>query len=335
MDHPPINPRRPRNLLRTRFFSAGPHPVRMSGYYQRDNPHRVEYEEFANYGDVPEDFRADRGVMEGFYGITLVLRGSATIHHPRIPGSLRVATGDLVHFTRILHTEHRWVDGDPGYLECGVCIDLGTGDRLVAAGLWPTAECVSITRVGSAPELAAALVDYIEAIPVGSIGVAGLHRRLARILEACEVTASRVGPSAEQVEAGFLAKAIDVLETNLAPHYTSADAARELGMPARTFRTRFMRAARCTPAAWQQRRRLERAEGLLRSHTVIEVSRTLGYSDPAVFSRQFKRAMGYPPSALVPKAIRDLAWRRALASGSAGGSGVVSPEVLNGHAVAV
>jgi AraC-like DNA-binding protein len=61
----------------------------------------------------------------------------------------------------------------------------------------------------------------------------------------------------------------------------------------------FKRTVGETLSAYQHRKRMEYAHHLLShpSATVQDVSEILGYSDPSVFSRQYKKALGHPPSA--------------------------------------
>ena len=59
----------------------------------------------------------------------------------------------------------------------------------------------------------------------------------------------------------------------------------------------FRRYMGCTPALFQQLRRLERAKDLLYSgRSVKETAALLGYSDPYYFSRLFKKRIGISPA---------------------------------------
>ncbi len=71
--------------------------------------------------------------------------------------------------------------------------------------------------------------------------------------------------------------------------------AEELGCSPGHFRRRFRRAMGMSPAAYQLRERMTRAAAMLRTHDVQGTATALGYSDPFVFSRQFKAQVGVPP----------------------------------------
>jgi AraC-like DNA-binding protein len=73
--------------------------------------------------------------------------------------------------------------------------------------------------------------------------------------------------------------------------------AARLGLNYATFRRRFRREVGLSPAQYQLRRRMENARILLRTLTVQETAERLGYADPFVFSRQFRKSMGRAPSA--------------------------------------
>jgi AraC-like DNA-binding protein len=71
----------------------------------------------------------------------------------------------------------------------------------------------------------------------------------------------------------------------------------------RTFRAAYGE----TPRAYLTRRRIERAQDLLRSAnlTVTEVSRLVGFSSLGSFSARFTRLVGMPPSVYRDEAVRD------------------------------
>lgn len=74
--------------------------------------------------------------------------------------------------------------------------------------------------------------------------------------------------------------------------------ARELGMSPRNFIRRFKAATGLAPVEYLQRLRVRAAQRLLEEDcaTVAEVSRTVGYEDPAFFRSVFKRHTGLSPA---------------------------------------
>ncbi|HXD59599.1 MAG TPA: helix-turn-helix domain-containing protein [Thermoleophilaceae bacterium] len=89
----------------------------------------------------------------------------------------------------------------------------------------------------------------------------------------------------------------------LAEHHAVASPVDEMvrrsGLPQRTFKRRFKSATDCTPIAYVQRVRVERAKRLLEtsSEPIEEISWAVGYEDPASFRRLFKRITGLTPGA--------------------------------------
>lgn len=79
-----------------------------------------------------------------------------------------------------------------------------------------------------------------------------------------------------------------------------ADLARQVGLSAGHFSRRFHRHSGVTAKSYQFQSRMRHARDLLQEEglSVKEVAARLGYSDPFVFSRQFKKIWGVPPSKL-------------------------------------
>lgn len=95
--------------------------------------------------------------------------------------------------------------------------------------------------------------------------------------------------------------AIQRCQTWLAEHYDVPDAAREAaarsGLPKRTFDRRFRAATGYAPLAYVQSLRIEESKQLLETceAPVEEISRQVGYEDPASFRRLFRRLVGMTP----------------------------------------
>lgn len=95
----------------------------------------------------------------------------------------------------------------------------------------------------------------------------------------------------------WLGRALELLHDRYEAALTMADISRAVGVHpihlARTFRRHF----RCTPAAFAQYRRLEKAAGLLaRTATPLaDVAQACGFGDQAHLTRLFTRSFGVPP----------------------------------------
>lgn len=71
----------------------------------------------------------------------------------------------------------------------------------------------------------------------------------------------------------------------------------------RTLQYAFQRAHGCTPLQWVRRRRLQRAMQRLKTpqpgDTIASIARSVGFTNPVSFGREFRRLYGCPPSSLL------------------------------------
>ncbi len=89
-----------------------------------------------------------------------------------------------------------------------------------------------------------------------------------------------------------------LLQSRIEPAFTMKDAAAACGVDYRRFRLGFREKTGLPPNAYQLEARMRRARRLLANHSVKETATLLGYDDPFLFSRQFKRFFQVPPSVL-------------------------------------
>lgn len=164
---------------------------------------------------------------------------------------------------------------------------------------------------------------------------------------ALHLIAQRVGPAAAQTIARFLLlewhvdgqlpymmfmpnrehgdavvlKAQDWLEEHFRASNPVEEMSRRCGLPARTFKRRFLRATGLTPIKYVQQLRIEAAKRRLeRARDAIdEVAWDVGYDDAAFFRRLFKRTTGLTPAAYRRK-LQAPAWYDATRQ-AAGGPG--------------
>jgi AraC-like DNA-binding protein len=94
-----------------------------------------------------------------------------------------------------------------------------------------------------------------------------------------------------------LQKAIQAIHGRPASDWTLEDLAQEAGLSRAAFAQRFKRLAGDTPAHYLARVRIQRAMDLLRStdESMERIAETVGYGDPFVFSKAFKRLQGVSP----------------------------------------
>jgi AraC-like DNA-binding protein len=94
----------------------------------------------------------------------------------------------------------------------------------------------------------------------------------------------------------YLQRALDYVAMNYAGPLSVADLARHAGLDRTYLYSLFMKHIGVSPKDHLLRFRVDRACTLLRtSLSVAEVARSVGYDDPQVFSRVFRRLKGIPP----------------------------------------
>ncbi len=234
---------------------------------------------------------ADRLIaQERMSGLTYVLAGRAQLHDRSSGVQQAVTAGMLLCFNQVAPNQIH-LRPEPGFLEVGVVVDGRLGQRLRDDGLWPGPWTSAV--VGDSIPLVKAFDELYGSLPDLERGYRSLCWRLLRICDLAQGLAE-----ASSTDAGFATRARRILSEHPEPGFTVADAARLLAMPETRFRRRFTREIGISPGAWQKRQRMQRAADLLAELPVHRVAEELGYSDPALFSRQFRQAMGIPPSAV-------------------------------------
>ena len=95
----------------------------------------------------------------------------------------------------------------------------------------------------------------------------------------------------------YLQRALDYVAMDFAGPLTVSGLARHTGLDRTYLYSLFMKHLGVAPKEYLLRFRIDRACTLLRSSlSIAEVARSVGYEDPLVFSRVFRRVKGVPPS---------------------------------------
>ncbi len=165
------------------------------------------------------------------------------------------------------------------------CLRLGKADFAAALALW-----VRLAEAGRRGGQAGRLMQEAE-----------LRALLARVLLdprsrtlSVAAGASAAGPSAD----GAVRSALDWLERHYATATPERGLARRVGLSDGHFRARFRASVGASPRAFVLELRLHAARRLLAAGTlsVKQVAATVGYRDPLLFSRLYRRRWGIPPS---------------------------------------
>lgn len=158
----------------------------------------------------------------------------------------------------------------------------GVGQRLVMAGggtTWFDLTLYLLSRVSS--------VEV--AMQVARLNLIDWHDR------GQEPYARLVG--ARQVEDAVIARCQEWIAKRPTVEAPVASMIRVSGLPERTFKRRFQKAAGMTPLEYVHGLRLERAKTLLETTdvTIEQIAERVGYEDAGFFSRLFRRSVGLTP----------------------------------------
>ena len=185
----------------------------------------------------------------------------------------------------------------PGFAECSANIDGFTGTDLVRMKLWNMR--IAEGAIGLHLSIVRLYFDLYEALADLTQDAGMLLRRFFAI----QAAVYELYPTTS-VDGSFRERACRLLADNPQPSFRTRDAARIMGVTEPTFRRRFHELTGMAPGDYHLQLRMERAEQLLAHHSVKDTAEQLGYGDPFVFSRQFKRATGMAPSERLPRARR-------------------------------
>jgi AraC family transcriptional regulator len=109
--------------------------------------------------------------------------------------------------------------------------------------------------------------------------------------------AAPTGRQARALQKWRLRRVIDYVDTHLANKIRLVDLAAVAGLSRMHFASQFRAATGLRPHEFLLRRRVRRAEELLRDSTmtIVEIALTVGFQTQAHFTTVFKKFVGYPP----------------------------------------
>jgi AraC-like DNA-binding protein len=223
----------------------------------------------------------------GRYGLSLAIVGTATYrdrHGARHP----VRPGTIFQFSDPPGGVIGTVEPEPGFFEVTVSFSDRIGARLAEIGMWKDAFVCAATEPSAA--LLQRYLELHQRMVASPITYESALRAIVPILDLAYAHAATIGDDQR-----LMAEACRLLGAGDDPRYDAHRAARDLGLPYETFRKLFNRHVGLSPHAYLLRERMRRASGWLGSSSVKEVAARLGYSNPFVFSRLFKKVMGVPP----------------------------------------
>jgi AraC-like DNA-binding protein len=237
---------------------------------------------------VPTDFGEQNLRTRSFWGVTLVLEGRITLKEveeppaERGPGTLLWFHGD--HFSQ----ETLPFRVHPGLRECAFTMDAKTARKLEDVALLRFEK-----RVRQVPLTSGLVLDYLDIFQTfceAALPTETILRRVMTFLDRLEPPPPRdFGPD-------WVRRTAELLRQHVEPGFSMREAARVVGVPYPVFRREFRTVMGQAPIQYQLQARMQRARHWLRTRSVKETAALLGYDDPFLFSRQFKRVTGVAPS---------------------------------------
>jgi len=272
----------------TRFLSQEHRPRRITCLFRSTQEHkycRLPIYSFPAKPKVTEPLGERR--HHPIYGITYFLQGRGTVTIARKTYS--ISPGSF-----ILYNKERVDSGLPKPTHKTLCefslnFDQYTGQLLEQLGLWNFNERqidAGINRV-----VTEQYVNIFENIIDVTKDACVLFGSICKLLEQVQEVRKLSGS-----DRSFKQQADTIMRQNLNPQFGIIQAAKRMNIPAETFRRKFTQAFGVPPGRYQLQLRMEHSKDLLAKHTVRHTAELLGYSDPYLFSRQFKTYFGVAPS---------------------------------------
>lgn len=120
-----------------------------------------------------------------------------------------------------------------------------------------------------------------------------LYQFFADLIDQCKQSPASIETRQEE----YLRQAVRYIENNYADDITISGIAAHVGLDRSYLYSLFQRYLHITPKAYLTRYRMAKAGDLLKTSLSIgEVAHSVGYSDPLLFSKAFKREIGKTPS---------------------------------------
>jgi AraC-like DNA-binding protein len=237
--------------------------------------------------ELEKDPENRRKMAKAVYAVSYVLAGTGKVHYTRENRSFEVRPGSMFRFTGH-QLDEVVLNVVPGFFECSISVDGATGEHMKALHVWSRSELC--TCPGLLQPLMQSYVDLFNKITDLSASPRILLMRYIEFLELVDSVELSNDPFRK-----FREEARLLLSTRCEPSFEVKDAAEQMGMTYETFRQKFRKVFAISPVEYQLRVRMERACTLLLTCSVKEAANRLGYSDPFIFSRQFKKRIGISP----------------------------------------
>lgn len=232
-----------------------------------------------------------------YFGWIYLLRGSGRVTHGKGP-TRTVQAGDVIQlppkvsFTIAPHRPVTWFEA---FLQMDAELIQRVG-KLCGMDL-----ARPVLRIGLDPFLVKEFQTITSELARPTpVSLWGTLLRAGELVQAIHLAERKSGHEA----AGDLVitKACGILQEDLGARLDLREVAARLGLGYHYFRRLFRRRFGISPGQYRIHCRLQKARAMLQfgEKNVSEVAEALGYPDLFVFSKQFKKEIGRPPSAFLP-----------------------------------
>jgi len=231
----------------------------------------------------------NRKIWEPPFGFAYILKGQVDFFRTGEQDGLTVRAGEVVISGGAPHPHLPKASHVPGTQEIYLHVDSVTGRHLRELGLWTFGN--EVVRTGHSIELLDMFLHLFHSMKNGPGDSGSWLRDFVNIV-------ARIASLRDQnlADVGFQKRALEGLTSRMQRARAIEETAQDLGMSSRSFRRVFREEMGKSPRDALLAARMERAAELLSLHLVKEVAEEVGYSDPFIFSRQFKRYFGKSPT---------------------------------------
>jgi AraC-like DNA-binding protein len=147
-------------------------------------------------------------------------------------------------------------------------------------------------------ECLSSMIDSKEKKCISDIKLTGLLYELIAILVECNSDAEAVELGDENIKEFYFHKALEFIHKNYSRKTTISEIAKHIGIDRRYLHSLFKENSGLSPQEFLIRYRVERACDIMKNQqlSIMNISASVGYEDPLLFSKIFKKIKGECPT---------------------------------------
>lgn len=227
------------------------------------------------------------------YLVHIIIAGKGSYICPTGKHDLTAGQGFLISPDEIV--EYRSDDNDPwSYLWAGFH-GLRAEGLLLQAGLSGRNPLFKVTDIKPYKDLIDKMLDLARNDKMKDLRLLGtLYYFLAKLIEDLQATEN---PARESRQEEYLRRAVQLMTSRYSGPVKISEIAAHIGLDRSYLYTLFRRYLHMTPKAYLTQLRLNKAAELLQTPlSISEIAWSVGYEDPLLFAKAFKKMKGLPPS---------------------------------------